>query len=1096
MTDIVNIGFAVNSSQIEKGYQRFQKMGNEAEKAESKTTSALGSIGRSAGQAGIQIQQFVGQVQMGTSPMVALSQQAADLGIVLGAPLLGAVAGIAASFGTVLLPSLFDADDAADKLKDTLESLDKVTTKTSNGTFTLSNEIARLARVSQTAANAQIALSMTEATQAISLAKDAASEAISEFDDLFNGFDVVATVDTLDNLDETLSRTGKSITELLEETNLASTGLTQLKSFSESLGDSLGVTTEQSVKLIRAVSKFKQDGSVSDLATLVSEMSLSTKSSTTEFKALAVELNKLSLTTESANSVLTLLKETMGDLDSILQESDTSVNDVIQSYKDKTEALHADEVQMAKNIALQAIGSNATESEKNAVLGAVSAYYQKLNAIRAESKAQKKARVEQSKRQKQQKKEAEELFKDLISGTDSVDLFALNQAKAYDKWLESISTTTTKIAELKAEIDKTQRAIESGDLLPQVGAEYIEQINSDIDDLNKTEDPFSNMASGATEYLSAIQMLAEDGSDAYVKLERAIASVGIAQSLMTGNFAGAIASGVGLLMSFDKELKDLSVDIQANQNLDAWGEKADSISVATDITAHATEKLVGINSDMLNALKVVQNGITGASGIISQRNTGASVDIGGLGIIGNVLTNSKLGGFIMEGLDLFNMVTFNLLGGLTNWISKSLGGLLGGKSSVADEGIQIIGGRIADLTDDVLVQAYQLVSYKKSKFSSTKWSRAVKTLSGEVSNQFALVFGSIIDSVASGAEVLGLSQFEIEKAINDFGVNSKVISLKGLSKDRQQKEIEAYFSGVFNNLASSVIPFLDEFQQAGEELGETLSRLATEVSVAEYLVDNLGVTMTDKLADPKAFAQAADNLSTLAGGAEALVDQVSSFVNSFASDSQKFDIYQEALSEALNEVGLRLPATAAGFYDLMASLDGSTEMGQQQIATLLKLTDTADGYFRLLDSSVGKFREAAEGLYDVSFAAESVALDSALAAARLGDFSLADELDLGGLTPSKSDFASLVDYNIARAETASKLNELADLQSGSVSIDEKQLTVLEQIRDNIKSSESGSKEAQSGMMETLNQQMMALKQEMQDVSEQLRYGTLTVTQEA
>ena len=69
-------------------------------------TGSLGGVGRSAGQAGIQFQQFVGQVQGGVNPMVALSQQAADLGIVLGAPLVGVVVALAASLGTVLLPTL------------------------------------------------------------------------------------------------------------------------------------------------------------------------------------------------------------------------------------------------------------------------------------------------------------------------------------------------------------------------------------------------------------------------------------------------------------------------------------------------------------------------------------------------------------------------------------------------------------------------------------------------------------------------------------------------------------------------------------------------------------------------------------------------------------------------------------------------------------------------------------------------------------------------------------------------------------------------------------------------------------------------------
>lgn len=85
-------------------------------------------MGRNAGQAGIQIQQLVGQIQGGTNPMLALSQQAADLGFVLGAPLVGAVAGLAASFAMVLLPSLFEAGDS---IEDVIDLMDDMVDKTS-----------------------------------------------------------------------------------------------------------------------------------------------------------------------------------------------------------------------------------------------------------------------------------------------------------------------------------------------------------------------------------------------------------------------------------------------------------------------------------------------------------------------------------------------------------------------------------------------------------------------------------------------------------------------------------------------------------------------------------------------------------------------------------------------------------------------------------------------------------------------------------------------------------------------------------------------------------------------------------------------------
>ena len=84
-----------------------------------KITGSFQKFGAGAGRAGVQVQQFVGQVQGGTNPMLALSQQAADLGIVMGAPLVGVIAALGASLAMVLIPSLGDTESAtADLIKE------------------------------------------------------------------------------------------------------------------------------------------------------------------------------------------------------------------------------------------------------------------------------------------------------------------------------------------------------------------------------------------------------------------------------------------------------------------------------------------------------------------------------------------------------------------------------------------------------------------------------------------------------------------------------------------------------------------------------------------------------------------------------------------------------------------------------------------------------------------------------------------------------------------------------------------------------------------------------------------------------------------
>lgn len=140
MTDLVTIGFRADTSGIVKAKTEMDKLAksgaitdvemNKAEKAlsgvdkaASKASGGMGRMGRSAGQASIQVQQFIGQVQGGTSASIALSQQAADLGIVLGFPLLGAVTAIAAGFAGPFISSLLGASSSVSELQEKLEKL-------------------------------------------------------------------------------------------------------------------------------------------------------------------------------------------------------------------------------------------------------------------------------------------------------------------------------------------------------------------------------------------------------------------------------------------------------------------------------------------------------------------------------------------------------------------------------------------------------------------------------------------------------------------------------------------------------------------------------------------------------------------------------------------------------------------------------------------------------------------------------------------------------------------------------------------------------------------------------------------------------------
>lgn len=682
-----------------------------------------------------------------------------------------------------------------------------------------------------------------------------------------------------------------------------------------------------------------------------------------------------------------------------------------------------------------------------------------------------------------QKKAAEEskaAFRDLF-GTDTVDTFALQQSKDYDVWLESISTTTAEIQRLQEEVAKAEEAMAMGDLDMDIGREYIDSLNAQIRNLDTS--PFDAITSSTKDGLASIQGLSAQGSKEYKKLGIAIEAVNAIQAIsaVLNQAAGdpytafarmaAMAASVASLGysvgSMSGDFTDEAAQNQATQGTTIWGDKSESIANGIDIIASATESLVGINTNMLKALTSVQNGIAKAAALI-----GRDIDMPEINQDKLTFTYSDVMPiFEPLGIEKLIMDPLGLFG-------KAFNKLFGGSSKVTDEGIRIIGGQLGDMLDDITVQSFQSVQYKKWKFGSKKNKTQYQDITDEVGAQFQLILDSIADSVFAGATMLGLDSDEVTKAIQEFQIETFKISLKDLSPEEQQAEIEAVFSSIFDDLAGSVVPFLEEFQMVGEGLGETLARVATQVNIMDIMVEQLGVTMFDKFSDPQAYAEAAANISDLVGGVEALAEKTSAFIDTFAPDETKLDIYSKSLEDSLNAVGLQVPDTAEGFWELMNGLDASTQAGQEQIAALLNAQGVAKEYYDIIEKGADKIAEAAKryrdaigSMYDVTEDMARISLDAALAAARTGDFSLAEDLDLGNVGPNMDNYSTRLEYELARADAAAKLEELAKLTEGTISVDEKQLETLEQIRDSLNSNPMS---GQSAEISELKKELNAL----------------------
>ena len=180
-----------SAKKIKKEFDKTDRAVSNASSKMAKSTKnvskSMGGVGRSAGQASIQIQQFTGQVSGGVNPLIAFSQQAADLGIVMGAPLLGSIVGIGAAIGVVLLPELFKTTNALEDLEKISDSLKSSLDQSSGGVLGLSENLRKLAERSKPLAKLQISSSIVDAEKQIKVASEGIVDAVGDMFSSFQG---------------------------------------------------------------------------------------------------------------------------------------------------------------------------------------------------------------------------------------------------------------------------------------------------------------------------------------------------------------------------------------------------------------------------------------------------------------------------------------------------------------------------------------------------------------------------------------------------------------------------------------------------------------------------------------------------------------------------------------------------------------------------------------------------------------------------------------------------------------------------------------------------------------------------------------------
>lgn len=422
---LLNANKAADSS-IDKTTNSFKKLDTQVTKTATAVKSSIGGVGRGAGQAGIQLQQFIGQVQGGQSAMLALSQQSADLGFVLGAPLLGAVVGITASLAGMLLPSLFDTTDSAETLEKVMESLDKVITESSTGVNVLSNEYAKLAKQNKILAEATAISQLREVQNGLDAITDSVMQSIEGFD----GWSYSIENADFGKLNDRLSTSNESVKELTDRLAGGNTQMAWAATVVRELGKELSLTAEQALEVGQAMSQTANRPTLENIQNLGSILTKFSREQGPKgnqtLADLQLNVNKLAGSSVTLSEKQQTLKDVLNGVTVASEEQADETENLSRKYEMMAKSMkaQADTLGLSKSKALEytktlTLQEAAASGVNDETINSIASSYDRQIAFARETEAT-KAQTDADKKAAKAKKEAIKADQEAFEAMDAL----------------------------------------------------------------------------------------------------------------------------------------------------------------------------------------------------------------------------------------------------------------------------------------------------------------------------------------------------------------------------------------------------------------------------------------------------------------------------------------------------------------------------------------------------------------------------------------------------------------------------------------------------------------------------------------------------
>lgn len=887
MSDIAKLGFSVDTTGLKKGEKAldsFAKTGEKTEKrtdtsskkivddfkgvekavgrtaaAQLKLDKATAQFSRRSGQAGIQFQQFIGQIQGGQGVMLALSQQSADLGFVLGAPLLGAIAGISASLIGLLIPSLLQTKDATQLLEGINKDLALSLSESTEGADILSKSLLKLADKSEALAKLQISSSIQDAEKLIKTSAEGIEQALddafgSTTESILRGFSedvrdaAIRTTGSMQDIIDSLSK--GSAAGLAFGSNAA--GITDTVRL---ISDQFKITRKQAVELALSISDVFSEQSVFNIKTLEStlaDLNVATGGTSKEISKLAKTLIPLFDATTDGVDKTNLLRQAFGDFSSKASEADEEVIKFNESVLTISTSLEAQiialgqgkeaalEYGIAQKLNLDSVDKIPASIKKQiAELKSLNKFLEEekeiLKDIADDEKDAEKARKKQDRDFKKLTKDVEN-FGGAWSKTGSIVVDAFGDISDsitdYMKQLDTLDKQQSRIDEQRKQegadqvaLNKLEQEVNENKVLAELSGmkSLAKGVGSLFDEKTAASKAFAalNKIITVAEIALSFQKMAASTTEAGIHVANETTKQGAnALTAITSAFAApfpinfvAGAAMIGIMASllgsvFGGGGGSFTDPTEGRQKAQGTGTVLGSDDKSQSIL-ESQERFEDLQIDQLAALRGIKFSIDSLSlGIKKLAGTIVGIGIGDFGgQLGKKSTTSKVEELLLGGV----IGQFAKALDPTGIVSKIFGSFSSTKKSIVDQGVSFVAQTLGEIieTGIVEVQAFFDIKTKKKSFfglsSSTSLQTEFQNVDSAIQEQMGLIFGHIGDVVLQSAELLGFETVKVVQSSFDgidfsFGDFNSVL----------QNILTGQFGEIFGGLPQTVELSLEE----------------------------------------------------------------------------------------------------------------------------------------------------------------------------------------------------------------------------------------------------------------------------------------------